>query len=58
MCDEVKFREKFNAKNSLRYEIKQKKATLAKFVSKPDLLEETLILKSEIEALELELENL
>lgn len=45
-----------NHKNILRYDIKRKKRILAKMVSSPELLEETLVLKSEIETLELELE--
>lgn len=45
-------------KNRLRYEIKQKKRTLAKMVRHSDMLEETLILKSEIETLEQELTRL
>ena len=45
-------------KNRLRYEIKQKKRTLAKMVRHAEMLEETLILKSEIDALEQELSNL
>lgn len=45
-------------KNKLRYEIKQKKRFLAKLVENAEMLEESLILKTEIEALELELENL
>ena len=45
-------------KNRLRYEIKQKKQTLSKMVRHSEMLEETLILKSEIESLEKELNSL
>lgn len=45
-----------NYRNNLRYEIKQKKREFAKMIQHPEMLEETLILKSEIETLELELE--
>ena len=45
-------------KNRLRYEIKQKKQTLAKMVRHAEMLEETLVLKSEIETLENELNSL
>ena len=45
-------------KNQLRYEIKQKKQTLAKMVRHADLIAETLILKAEIDALEEQLSQL
>lgn len=42
-------------RNNLRYEIRQKKQLLAKMVNRPEMLEETLVLKAEIESLESEL---
>lgn len=42
-------------RNNLRYEIRQKKRLLAKMINNPEMLEETLVLKSEIEALEQQL---
>ena len=56
--EEIEFREKYNARNKLNHEIIMKRRTLAKLVNIPECLEETLILKSEIEALEKELESL
>lgn len=50
--------EQIAEKNKLRYEIKQKKRVLAKMVQHADMLEETLILRSEIDALETELSQL
>ncbi|WP_406532519.1 hypothetical protein [Methanobrevibacter sp.] len=44
-----------NLRNKLRYDIKMKKRELAKIIQHPEMLEETLILKAEIETLELEL---
>ena len=55
---EQKVLDETSERNNIRFEIKQKKRTLAKMVRHADLLGETLILKAEIEALEKELEQL
>ena len=50
------FLNQVHKRNKIRAEIKQKKSNLAKMLQHPEMLEESLILKSEIETLELELE--
>lgn len=50
------FTQRIAEKNNLRYEIKKKKQLLAKMTQHPEMLSETLILKSEIECLEKQLE--
>ena len=56
--EEIEFRKKYNERNKLRKEINTKKQFLAKLVNIPECLAETLTLKSEIEALEKELDSL
>ena len=58
MCDFDAFICKVNARNKLRQELNGKKQIYAKLVQYPECLAETLILKAEIESLELKLEQL
>ena len=58
MCDFDEFMCKVNARNKLRKDISTKKQMYAKMLQYPECLAETLVLKSEIDSLELELEGL
>lgn len=49
---------KIQSKNKLRQTLNEKKQIYAKMVPHPEMLSETLVLKAEIDAIELELENL
>ena len=58
MADYTEFIDKVNSRNRLRQEINTKKMFYAKLLQHPECLSETLVLKSEIESLELELASL
>lgn len=54
----MNYTERISERNRLRYEIRLKKNKYSKMVQHPEQLEETLILKSEIESLEAEYQKL